>query len=295
MDEGNTSHEISRRDPAWKYCSLQDPNNTNPVTCKFCGKVTNRGIYRAKEHIVGGRKNVKGSTKCPKEVREETLAYMQKKRAKLFNLLEKMIEMIGEKNVIQVITDNASNYVLAGKYLMAKYPHLTWTLCVAHCMDLILEDIGKLPIVKRTIEIAIALTGYIYNQLGLLNLMRKFTSQRELIRPAKTRFATSYLTLQSIFKQKRNLREIFNSIEWSDSKWAKEAKGRRVAETTMMPSFWNNIVYILKVCSRLVCVLRLVDHENKLVMGYIYEVVDKAKEAIQKAIDGKREKISEFF
>nr|DAD37660.1 TPA_asm: hypothetical protein HUJ06_008301 [Nelumbo nucifera] len=78
---------------------------------------------------------------------------------------------------------------------------------------------------------------------------------------------------------------MFNSIEWSDRKWAKEAKGRRVAKTATMPSFWNNIVYILKVNSPLVRVLRLVDRENKMAMGYIYEAVDRAEEAIQKAFD----------
>ena len=36
---------------------------------------------------------------------------------KIFELLDKFVECIGEKNVVQVITDNGSNYVLAGKIL----------------------------------------------------------------------------------------------------------------------------------------------------------------------------------
>ena len=36
---------------------------------------------------------------------------------KTFELLDKFVECIGEKNVVQVITDNGSNYVLAGKIL----------------------------------------------------------------------------------------------------------------------------------------------------------------------------------
>ncbi|KAI9090378.1 hypothetical protein K1719_028713 [Acacia pycnantha] len=35
--------------------------------------------------------------------------------------------LIGEKNVVQVVTDNGSNYVLAGKLLQAKREHLFWT------------------------------------------------------------------------------------------------------------------------------------------------------------------------
>ncbi|XP_010267365.1 PREDICTED: uncharacterized protein LOC104604624 [Nelumbo nucifera] len=141
-----------------------------------------------------------------------------KRAEKLFTLLDKMVQKIGEKNVLQVVTNNAPNYVLARKFLMVKYPHLMWTPCATNCLNLILEDIGKLPVVKRTLEKAIALTGYIYNHPGLLNLMRKFTSQKELLRPAKTRFATSFLTLQCIYEQKKNLWDLFNSKEWSDSK-----------------------------------------------------------------------------
>jgi len=40
-----------------------------------------------------------------------------------------------------------------------------------------------------------------------------------------------------------------------------------------MPSFWNIIVYILKVMGPLVRVLRLVDNERKPTMGYIYEAM----------------------
>ena len=82
--------------------------------------------------------------------------------------------------------------------LQKKRPNLYWTPCAAHCIDLILEDMGKLPNVKRTLERAISLNGYIYNHLGLLNMMRHFTGQRELLRPAKTRFATTFIALSRL-------------------------------------------------------------------------------------------------
>jgi hypothetical protein len=63
----------------------------------------------------------------------------------LFKLLDAVVEEVGEKNVVQIITDNASNYVLAGKLLMEKRKHLYWTPCAAHCIDLMLEKIGELP------------------------------------------------------------------------------------------------------------------------------------------------------
>ena len=121
-----------------------------------------------------------------------------------------------------------------------------------------LEDIGKLPKIK-TLERAISLNGYIYNRLGLLNMIRRFTGQIELFRPTKTQFETAFITLLRLHEQKSNLRKMFTSSDWSDSKSAKEQKGKTIANIVLMPSFWNTIVFCLKVSSPLIRVLRLVD------------------------------------
>eukprot|EP00261_Vitis_vinifera_P025961 XP_010659049.2 PREDICTED: uncharacterized protein LOC100255782 [Vitis vinifera] len=220
---------------------------------------------------------------------------MIKTGEKMFELLDKWVEQVGEENVIQVITDNHSSYVMAGRLLELKRPHLYWTPCAAHCLDLMLEDIGKLPNIKRTLERAISLNGYIYNRSGLLNMMRRFTGQRELLRPAKTRFATAFITLSRLHEQKNNLRKMFTSSDWSDSKWAKEQKGKTIANIVLMPSFWNTIVFCLKVSGPLVRVLRLVDGEKKAPMGYIYEAMNRAKDAIVRSFNGNEEKYKEIF
>ena len=40
----------------------------------------------------------------------------------LFQLLDEVVEEVGMANVVQIIIDNASNYVLAGKLLEEKHP-----------------------------------------------------------------------------------------------------------------------------------------------------------------------------
>ena len=70
----------------------------------------------------------------------------------LCELLDIFIQEVGPSNVVQVITDNAANYVAAGKMLMERYPNLFWTPCAAHCIDLMLEDIGKILIVRDIVE-----------------------------------------------------------------------------------------------------------------------------------------------
>ena len=60
----------------------------------------------------------------------------------IYSLLNNVIKEVGEANVVQIVTDNESAFVKAGKLLMKKY-NLYWTPCAAHCIDLMFEDIGK--------------------------------------------------------------------------------------------------------------------------------------------------------
>ena len=116
--------------------------------------------------------------------------------------------------------------------------------------------------------------------------MRRYTSQRELLRPAKTQFGTAFITLSSIHNQKSNLRKMFTSEEWSTSKWAKETMGKNVTQYVISESFWLNIAHALKLIGPLIKVLRLVDGEKKPPMGYIYESIDRAKETITNSFEG---------
>jgi len=81
----------------------------------------------------------------------------------LFELLDEVLMEVGVVNVVQVITNNASNYVLAGKMLGEKHKTIFQTPCAAHSIDLMFEDIGKQEWIKNTIEHAKSITKYIYN------------------------------------------------------------------------------------------------------------------------------------
>ena len=60
----------------------------------------------------------------------------------IYDLLKDVINKVGEANVVQIVTDNGSTFVKAGKLLMKKY-NLYWIPCAAHCINLMFEDIGK--------------------------------------------------------------------------------------------------------------------------------------------------------
>jgi len=128
-------------------------------------------------------------------------------------MLYSLMEEIGEENVVQVIIDNGSNYVLAGTFLEEKILHLYWTSCASHCIDLMLKDIGKLPLIKKIIQRGVSLVGFIYSHSSTLSLLRQFKNKRELVRCVITRFATSYLSLQWLHQEKGNLRKMFTFDE----------------------------------------------------------------------------------
>ncbi|KAG5020141.1 hypothetical protein JHK82_016051 [Glycine max] len=214
---------------------------------------------------------------------------------KLFELLDAIVEEVGKENVVQIVTDNGSNYVLAGKLLKEKRKHIYWTPSATHCIDLMLEDIRKFPLIRKTIRRGINLVGFIYANSSTLSLLRNFTNKRELVRHAITRFATSYLTLERLHKEKVNIRKMFTFDEWTLNKLSKEPKGKEAAKVVLMPSFWNSVVYTLKVIAPLVKVLRLVDGERKPVMGYIYEAMDKVKETIIKSFNNNESKYKDVF
>ena len=73
------------------------------------------------------------------------------------------------------------------------------------------------------------------------------------------------------------------------------AEGANVAKMVIMPSFWNTIIFCLKISSPLVHVLCLVDGERKAPMGYINEAMTRAKETIVKNFLGNELKYKEIF
>ena len=102
---------------------------------------------------------------------------------------------------------------------MEKMRRLWWTPCAAHCIDLMLEDVGKLNVHANTLLRARQVVKFIYGHTWVLSLMRTFTKNHELLHPAITQLDTTFLTLQSLYKQKQAL------IECSPQKNGVQAHG----------------------------------------------------------------------
>jgi hypothetical protein len=74
--------------------------------------------------------------------------------------------------------------------------------------------------------------------------------------------------------------------ERCDCAFSTRYDGRAIAKLVYIDSFWEGVQEVYTVNEPLVKVLRLVNG-NKLAMGYLYETMDRAKEAIRSYYVGK--------
>ncbi|RVX03657.1 hypothetical protein CK203_022942 [Vitis vinifera] len=101
----------------------------------------------------------------------------------IFSLMDKVVEKVGEENVVQVVTDNEASFKATDMLLMEKHKHLFLSPCAAHCIGLMLEDIASMKQIKETLDQAKMIIGFIYNSLKVVNLMKVFTKDTNLLRP----------------------------------------------------------------------------------------------------------------
>lgn len=73
-----------------------------------------------------------------------------------------------------------------GRLVNETYPHIFWTPCAAHCLDLLVEDIAKLPWVKEIVGVARFLVRFITKRPKVLSMFRSF-STLEIVKIAPTR------------------------------------------------------------------------------------------------------------
>jgi len=111
--------------------------------------------------------------------------------------------------------------------------------------------------------------------------MRHFTERRDIVRPGVTRFASAFLTLESILEKKDQLRKMMVHSKRDGLREVSSKKGKAATATMMNPEFWKEVKMCLKVFEPLVKVLRLVDGDVKPSMGFLYGELVKAKREIK--------------
>ncbi|XP_020249248.1 uncharacterized protein LOC109826637 [Asparagus officinalis] len=198
-----------------------------------------------------------------------TDAWSDRKSRNIMNIVVHSVGRIRETNVVQIIIDGASNNMAASKLLVEKRPNIFWTTCAAHIVNLMLSGIAKIKHIRNAIIMGRSVSMFLYNHTKPLQLFREFT-KGNLVRQGVMRFATVFLSLQSLRDHKKEMRQMFISDQWTDCSLSRTSVGKKVAKIIGSNKFLDNIDFALKVFTPLVKVLRRADGDKIGSMGFIY-------------------------
>ena len=174
--------------------------------------------------------------------------------------LASQIEALGKECVVQVVTDNASNCVAARKQLSERYPDIVFAACSAHCLDLLLEDIGKQTWASAVIQRGHDVVKFMTTHQGAHSYFRSH-SNLELLKPVATRFASNFTMLQRLYECKNGLQETV--VDRKYKTWQSNAKyketGQIISEHILSNEFWQSVIQLISLCEPVISLLRLVD------------------------------------
>ncbi|XP_025686036.2 uncharacterized protein [Arachis hypogaea] len=125
------------------------------------------------------------------------------------------------------------------------------------------------------------ITVFVYNHTVFLSWLRERPKWREIVRPGATRFATVFITLKSIFDRKKELQQLVVDSIFTDHKLGRSATGRAVSAIILDAKFWDDCFTVCKLVSPLIYLLRVVDADDPPSLGYVYEGMLRAEDAIK--------------
>ncbi|KAH7436576.1 hypothetical protein KP509_05G026500 [Ceratopteris richardii] len=198
----------------------------------------------------------------------------------IFQHLKKVILDVGPTNVVQVCMDNAANCIRAGEMVEKEWPTIMFTRCACHCLDLLFEDIGKIVWVANTISQASKVVNYVTRKSSVLVIFRSHSS-KDLLKPCATRFAYYFIMLTNLLDERcmQGLHKLLIDDRYMQMKVSKTQVANDVHDIVFSSLFWNECKVIVKICTPILEILRLVDREGAT-MGLIYELTHRMIERL---------------
>jgi hypothetical protein len=136
----------------------------------------------------------------------------------IVDVIKRYLIEVGPENVVQVCTDNASVMRKAVNIVQQQWPHLYFQGCMAHALNLLLQDWGLLQWTSSVVEDARKIVRFIRARHVPLALFRKHAAIHakglSLFSPGTTRFATNFLMVARVLDVKEVLKQTVTVVEW---------------------------------------------------------------------------------
>ncbi|KAL3828629.1 hypothetical protein ACJIZ3_017431 [Penstemon smallii] len=206
-----------------------------------------------------------------------------KDECSIYHLMKEVIMEVGVTNVIQVITDNVPVCKAAGMLIEETYPHIFWTPCVVHTLNLALENIcaaknteangityHECQWITEVVGSALMIHNFIMNHSMRPAIYNKFPKIK-LLAVAETRFASMIILLKRFKLVKHQLQSMVISEQWSCYREEDVAKAKLVKEKLLNDVWWDYVDYILTLTEPIYSMLRFLD-TDKPCLHLVYEM-----------------------
>ena len=207
----------------------------------------------------------------------EDFSGVEKSRVEISKFLLGAIDNIGPINVLQVVTSNAANCKAAEWEIERIHKHIFWSPCCVHTLNLIFKDLAKeFYWLSETYKRGKGIVKYFINHTHALSFFRE-NSTVELLKVAKTRFASHYIVLKRLMECREAISTPIVLNSWRE--WVKNAdkptriEGAKIADRIKDDEFWDDIENILAITKPIFLLLKFCDGEGPK-MGEIYERIE---------------------
>jgi hypothetical protein len=199
----------------------------------------------------------------------------------LYESIKKVVvEEIGQGLVVQIVTENGSDFKEACGRIIKEHPHIVWQPCAAQTVNLMLKDIGNIPKVDAVVSSAKRICRFFYNHSELHTQMRTKIGG-ELIPPDAIRFGTDFVFLQSFMDSKDKLRQWIVLNEWEDSSWSRETDSDYTYDCLISRSWWDDVKWVLDIIRPLYAVLQYADsHKTRALSGLMPRMMAAREELL---------------
>lgn len=182
---------------------------------------------------------------------------------------EVIVNDIGVDRVMQIVTDNGSNYKKACLQITRDFPKIFWQPCAAHTINLLLKSIGKFTDVEKVISSAQRICKFFYNHNNLHAEMKRRIGG-DLYRWNATRFGTVFVFLQSFWDRRDKFRQWMASEEWTNSRYNRDTEYKYADTCLSSRQWWENVKFVLELVAPIYSLLRFADSQKiGTVSGFI--------------------------
>ncbi|XP_074271006.1 uncharacterized protein LOC141594925 [Silene latifolia] len=209
------------------------------------------------------------------------------------SLFLETIEKVGANNVVQIITDNAANFKAAATLIEVKYPHIFWTPCVVHSLNLALRSIcdptensnhyDQCKWISTMTEACQSIRQFVLQHTKALNIFNKY-SKLTLLTIAETRFASHIIMYERLLEVKDAVVRMILDDEWKMfRKTIYEKKADFVKECVLFDTWWDKVEYFLEFTTPLNKFLRFTDTDTPC-LHMVYDMWDSMIEDVRSII-----------